>query len=82
MDLLPLPADSVDVPLQFTFDASEIRPLEAEILAQASVAFPAMNPKYGFAAIADDMHVGRSMVVDINHNSKTSNSQDRRHLEL
>jgi len=82
MDRLPLPADSVEMMFKFIFDPRQFDPPETIILAQTHSSFPAMDLEHRFAAVTDHMQVCWSMVVDINHNSKTSNSQDRRHLEL
>jgi hypothetical protein len=53
---------------QFTLDAREVGPPETVILSQPYPAFPALNLKNCFTAISDDVHVSRSMIVEIHHN--------------
>ena len=82
MNLLPLPADFIEMRFQLALDTREFRTAEAVILTQADPTLSATNQKNRFTAITDNVHVSRSMVVDINHDPQTSKPQNCRHLEL
>ena len=68
MNFLPLPADRVELRVQFILETRQFAPAKTIILTQADPAFPAMNLKNRLAPIADDVHMRWSMVIDIDHN--------------
>jgi hypothetical protein len=79
MDSLPFAAQRCQTGDQGVFDATDLPEPEPIVFSQFHRSIRTVQVEYGLAALANDMDMGRPMIVRVDHGALCANAQNRRH---